>query len=298
MNAMAGEAGGGGSVDPGGAGGSPFGVGGSTGWVGPGVSGVAGVPGGADGSLEEQAASHDVTTIAERRLPMRLPFDRVEQSTYRATIGGLSGPTWTRRDRWWTRDPARSGILPRVKPHRDDLGAAHERIRQLEAQVEELKGEKAPGSAKSDPPEQPKDPPQKGGGASYALLGFPVLILLIGSCIAGSTRACIACNASETDSALKALQACPAAKESLGEDIGWSMMGCSNYESGTGGDPLNGGCHSSADYTTPVSGTKGRGSYSFSTNSPAKGPPQFTGGTLRLQDGSWISIRADGTCSK
>lgn len=173
-----------------------------------------------------------------------------------------------------------------MKPHRDELGAAHERIEHLQARVAELEGKNV----------APSPEKKGGGGAAVGLLGLPVMVLVIVGCIVLGGRACIACNASETDPALAALRGCPAAAEALGRDIGWSMAGCSNYESGAGGDPMNGGCHSSASYVMPVSGTKGRGSYSFSTSSPTRGAPTFDGGRVTLTDGRTIGINSNGTC--
>jgi len=122
------------------------------------------------------------------------------------------------------------------------------------------------------------------------------MVIFITGTVALGGRACIACNGGETDRALTYLQACPAAKERLGDEIGWSVVGCSNYKGNSGGDPLNGGCHSSGRYTSPVAGTKDRGSYSFST-STSRGITTFNGGWLTLNDGGTITIAAAGTCS-
>ncbi len=184
-----------------------------------------------------------------------------------------------------------------MSKYKDDLEAAQERIRALENQVAELKGEHA--QAVAAPPNVAEAPPvkkvTKANKTGCALSGVTVVVLifLLVSC---STRACIACDSEVTDPALAAVNKCDAVRAELGDDIGWSMMGCSNYRSRSGGDPLNGGCHSSASYSVPISGSKGRGTYSFSSSSPPGKPNKFNGGWVWVPSGKNISINADGTC--
>jgi hypothetical protein len=180
--------------------------------------------------------------------------------------------------------------------YRDDLEAAQQRIKDLENQVADLKEKNAP------PPTTPIGaPPAKkvtkekakpgcifGGIGGFALFVF----VLVTSC----TRACVACDSEVTDPALAALNKCPAVKEVLGEDIGWSMIGCSNYRGRSGGDPVNSGCHSSASYSMPVSGTKARGTYNFSSSAPPGQSNRFMGGSVWLPNGKYVSISADGKC--
>lgn len=173
--------------------------------------------------------------------------------------------------------------------YRDDLEAAQHRIHDLEQQVRELKGEASP------PPEPRPEPPRKGRGA--VIFGVPVaLLLVVGACVAGCpmlTRACGTIGG-ETDAAMAALRQCKRAREVLGDDVGWGNVGCSNCESEGGGDPLNGGCHSSATWQMPVSGSRGRGSYVFHFTTPPGGKQTFGGGNV-VVDGERISIPQTGS---
>jgi hypothetical protein len=93
-----------------------------------------------------------------------------------------------------------------------------------------------------------------------------------------------------TEPAITALRACPKARAALGDDVGWGSYGCANCEGEGGGDPFNGGCHSSSDWEMPVSGSLGRGSYHWSFSSPPGKPAQFNGGQVMLSNGESISI--------
>ena len=97
-----------------------------------------------------------------------------------------------------------------------------------------------------------------------------------------------------TEPALTALRACAKARAALGEDVSWGAYGCANCEGGSGGDPLNGGCHSSSDWQMPVSGSRGRGSYHWSLSAPPGKPTRFDGGQVVLSTGDTISITPSG----
>jgi hypothetical protein len=188
--------------------------------------------------------------------------------------------------------------------YRDDLEAAQQRIQELQNRVEELEQQKNDKDkpSTSEPSEKEKGTATKGSGGSpgraagCAVGGLSGLVLFIVGITVFGTHACVACNSGVTDPALEALRKCPAAREILGDDIGWSVVGCTNYRSGSGGDPINQGCHSSQSFQVPVSGTKGRGSYRFSASQPAGKDNRFTGGSLYVP-GQYVSISSDGTCS-
>src|SRR5262245_49844666 len=135
-----------------------------------------------------------------------------------------------------------------MSKYKGDLEAAQNRIKALENQVAELKNEQpGAGAASSDP--QAAMPVKKvtkpKGGAKGGLLGFGAFILIIVLSFSTCTRACVACNSEVTDPALAGVRNCAKARAELGDDIGWSMIGCSNYKGRSGGDPINQGCHSS-----------------------------------------------------
>lgn len=180
--------------------------------------------------------------------------------------------------------------------YRDDLEAAQHRIAELERQLEELKGTKAPPVV--NPPlveESPSLPKRSFGGRTIA--GFPVVIALIaGSCAVGQPLCGRACGAmtDSTEPAMKALRACSRAQQELGDDIHWGMVGCANCEGEGGGDPFNGGCHSSSDWQMPVSGSRGHGSYTWSFSQPAGKSVQFNGGRVTMANGNSISISPNG----
>jgi len=191
--------------------------------------------------------------------------------------------------------------------YRDELEAAQQRIADLENQVEELKepapvaaaegmharrtpGPEPEGAAMAGPPS-----PKRSG---CALFGVPAgLLLVVGACVAGCPLAARGWGAvgGETDAALAALERCPSAREELGSDLGWAAVGCANCESESGGDPLNGGCHGSASWQMPVSGSRGSGSYNFHFSTPPGGKQQFSGGTVALSSGGRLSIPATGS---
>src|SRR5262245_42080240 len=145
-----------------------------------------------------------------------------------------------------------------MSKYRDDLEAAQQRIRDLENQVADLKDQPPPhaappvASAAANPVKKVK---KAKGGAGPAFLGLGTLVVIIIVSISSCTRACVACNSDVTDPALAAVNKCAAVRAELGDDIGWSMVGCSNYKGRSGGDPLNGGCHSSSSYSVPISGS-------------------------------------------
>lgn len=177
--------------------------------------------------------------------------------------------------------------------YRDELGAAQHRIQDLEQQVRELKGEDAP------PPEPPQSPPPK-RGRGCAIFGVPLaLILVVGACVAGCPLMVRGCGAmgGETEDAMAALKRCDYAREALGNDVGWGAVGCANCEGEGGGDPLNGGCHSNATWQMPVSGSKGRGSYTFHFTTPPGGKQTFDGGNV-VVNGERISIPMRGSDCK
>jgi len=93
---------------------------------------------------------------------------------------------------------------------------------------------------------------------------------------------------------MAALRACPRAQQLLGDDIGWGMVGCANCEGQGGGDPFNGGCHSSSDWYMPVSGSRGRGSYSWSFSQQPGKSIHFDGGRVTMASGESISIGPSG----
>jgi hypothetical protein len=140
--------------------------------------------------------------------------------------------------------------------------------------------------------------PSSKGRSGYAIFGVPLgLIVVVGMCVAGCpmmTRGCGAIGG-ETDEAMAALQRCERAKHSLGEDLHWGVVGCSNCEGESGGDPINAGCHSNSSWQMPVSGAAGRGSYDFHFAKPPGGKQVFTGGRVTMSDGESISIPATGT---
>ena len=174
--------------------------------------------------------------------------------------------------------------------YRDDLEAAQARIKELENRVKDL-SEKP---TETEPTKRKQTNTKSSVGYAFGgLSGLVVFILLI---VLGGTRACVACNSDTTDPALAALQKCPLARDLLGDDISWSVMGCANYRSRSGGDPINQGCHSSQSYDVPVSGTRGRGSFRFSTSSTPNAPARFRGGSL-YAPGQYITIATDGTCT-
>lgn len=175
-------------------------------------------------------------------------------------------------------------------PHRNDLEAAHARIRKLEEELADLKGEKKPPPT---PVTKPVAPAGKPGCAVFALLVGLFGLLSVGGVTCGS-QGCLRMS-DEGAVALAALKKCERARELLGEDIDYSVVGCTNYKSRGGGDPLNGGCTGSSSWTTPVAGSKGRGSYVFSSVKPPGGDYEFTGGTLYV-DGEVVMVRADGEC--
>lgn len=93
---------------------------------------------------------------------------------------------------------------------------------------------------------------------------------------------------------MRALRACPKATQALGDDVGWGAVGCANCEGQGGGDPLNGGCHSSSDWQMPVTGSRGHGSYSWSFSQPPGKSTQFNGGRVTMANGESISIGPNG----
>lgn len=176
--------------------------------------------------------------------------------------------------------------------YRDDLEAAQHRIAELEDRLREAEDKGEPTPPPSEPP-LPTPAPRR----RLSILGLPIgIVLVAGSCAVGEPllgRACGAASGS-TEPAMKALRACPKAIEALGPDVDWGMYGCANCEGQGGGDPLNGGCHSSSDWTMPVSGQRGRGTYSWSFTKPAGQPEMFTGGNITMSNGAMISIGPKG----
>ena len=179
--------------------------------------------------------------------------------------------------------------------YRDDLEAAQQRIAELESRVQELQGTKPP--APGPPPTElsPRATAKVGGGRT--LLGIPIgVVFLAGSCAFAQPLCGRACGSmtDATEPALTALRACAKARAALGEDVSWGAYGCANCEGGSGGDPLNGGCHSSSDWQMPVSGSRGRGSYHWSLSAPPGKPTRFDGGQVVLSTGDTISITPSG----
>ena len=199
--------------------------------------------------------------------------------------------------------------------YRDELEAAQQRIADLENQVMELKEPvpvpppvPVPVAAAGGMPARRRDGPDPEGAVlagppsprrlGCALFGVPIgLLLVVGACVAGCPLAARGCGAvgGETDEALAALKRCPSAREELGSDLGWAAVGCANCESESGGDPLNGGCHGSASWQMPVSGSRGSGSYNFRFSTPPGGKQQFSGGSVALSSGGRLSIPATGS---
>jgi hypothetical protein len=181
-------------------------------------------------------------------------------------------------------------------PHRDDLGAAHDRIRELEERVRELEGGPVP------PPEPPPGlEPPPGTRSRRGLLGIPFGVAFIAAGVvfgpAACGRGCAAMSPEETEPAMAALRKCPAAQELLGDGIDWAWVGCANYESESGGDPTSGGCHGNASWQMPVRGSKARGSYEFSSSQLPGKDWAFTGGRL-LAGGAIVTIAQNGECSR
>jgi hypothetical protein len=174
--------------------------------------------------------------------------------------------------------------------YRDDLEAAQQRIHELENRVQELEEKKKPPEVPAATRAKGKAPPAVG----CAFGGMGLVAFIVGLTVFGA-HGCLACNSDVTDPALEALKRCPAAREMLGDDIGWSFVGCHTYKSGTGGDPFNGGCSSSQSYRVPVSGSKGRGSYVFSASQPAGKDNAFQSGVL-FMNGKTVMVPADGPC--
>lgn len=173
--------------------------------------------------------------------------------------------------------------------YRDDLQAAQERIRKLEDEMRELK---SPPKAEATPAAKTQG---SAGGCWVLFVGLFLLVLVFGGSVTCGLQGCLRTD-SQAEVALDALRKCPRARELLGEDIGWSAVGCTNYKSKSGGDPLNGGCSGHAGWTAPVSGSKGRGSYVFSSSKPAGGKLSFTNGTLSVR-GEYVIVQPDGTCT-
>lgn len=176
--------------------------------------------------------------------------------------------------------------------YRDDLEAAQRRIAELEGRVREMEGDK-----EAPPPVDPLPEPPRRGWAGATLLGVPIgIVLLAGSCALGQPLCGRACGSMSggTEPAMAALRSCPAAREALGDDVGWGVYGCANCESEGGGDPMNGGCHSSSDWQMPVSGNRGRGTYRWSFSQPPGQKERFTGGQVTLSDGRSIGIGPNG----
>lgn len=149
------------------------------------------------------------------------------------------------------------------------------------------------------PPEELAPSPPKTSWSKKTIVGIPLgIVFIAGSCAFGQPLCGRACGTmtDATPPAMAALRACPQARAALGDDVGWGAYGCANCEGGGGGDPLNGGCHSSSDWQMPVSGSRGRGTYSWSFISPPGKPAQFSGGSVVLSNGETISISAAG-CS-
>lgn len=180
--------------------------------------------------------------------------------------------------------------------YRDDLEAAQRRIAELEDRVGELQGTKRPPMANPPPSElAPRLPTTSWSGKT--ILGIPVaVVFLAGSCAVAQPLCGRACGAmtDETAPAMTALRACAKARAALGDDVGWGAYGCANCEGGSGGDPLNGGCHSSSDWQMPVSGSRGHGSYTWSSSALPGKPSTFTGGRVVVSGGDSISISPNG----
>jgi len=179
--------------------------------------------------------------------------------------------------------------------YRDELEAARARIAELETKVAELESAKAP---EPSPPPPPRRTRSKGDGTRKAAVGVPLTVLgLVGVIAFGSPTCARGCAtvSGEGDEAIAALRACPAARDVLGDDIGWSAVGCGNCKSRSGGDPTTTGCQSSSYYSIPVSGTKSRGTYSFGSST--------RGGTRRRSSGfvttstHTITVEPDGRCT-
>ncbi len=183
--------------------------------------------------------------------------------------------------------------------YRDDLEASQEKVRRLEQEIRELKGDVP--APRTDGPSDPDAslPSAKKKSGNLGCLGIPIgLFVIVGACVVGSPILARGCGSmsGETEEPLQRLRACEAAKDALGADVGWANVGCANCESESGGDPVNSGCHSSSSWSLPVSGAKGRGSYTYSYDQPAGKPKRFTGGNVTLSSGGHISIAADGPC--
>jgi hypothetical protein len=177
--------------------------------------------------------------------------------------------------------------------YRDELEAAQNRIAELEDRVREA--EEAKAQPTPPPPDHPSQPSKRRRTTTF--LGVPIGIALIaGSCAFGEPLCGRACGAAsgETEPAMRALRACPKAREALGDDVGWGAYGCANCQGEGGGDPLNGGCHSTSDWQMPVSGARGRGSYEWSFTSPPGRPAVFHGGSVTTSTGERIVIEPDG----
>lgn len=177
--------------------------------------------------------------------------------------------------------------------YRDELEAAQARIAELEGKVADLEGKNRP------PPPAPRRrrPRTPGSGSRKAAIGVPLFVVGLALFIAfGSplcARACATADG-EADEAMAALRACAAAREVLGDDIGWSPVGCANCSSKSGGDPTTTGCHSSTRYSLPVSGTKSRGTYSFGSSTRA-GNRQRSMGVVSTSTHT-ITLNASGGC--
>ncbi len=186
--------------------------------------------------------------------------------------------------------------------YRDELEAAQRRIQDLESQVHDLKHpnppDRAPPRRTDGPGPGPETEAAASKGAGCVLFGIPVgLLLVVGFFVAGFPLIARACGASggETDAALGALRRCSAAREQLGEDVDWAAVGCANCESESGGDPINGGCHSNSSWQMPVSGSRGRGSYQFGFSALPGKKQEFNGGSVSLANGGRLSIPATGS---
>jgi len=179
--------------------------------------------------------------------------------------------------------------------YRDELEAAQARIAELEGKVADLEGKNPPPPA--PPPRRPRRPRSSGDASRKAAVGVPLFVIGLALVIAfGSplcARACATVDG-EAEEAMASLRACPAARDVLGDDIGWSSVGCANCSSKSGGDPTTTGCHSSTRYSLPVSGTKSRGTYSFGSSTRAGKRDRSTG--VVSTSTHTITLSSNGSC--
>ncbi len=186
--------------------------------------------------------------------------------------------------------------------YRDELEAARRRAAQLEDRIRDLEEEKR--SATHPPLGSPRPPAPPGPATSglrvfkpaakvnFGLAGVLVFVLFGFGISTGCTRGCLAAEGDLDALALGALRACAPARALLGDDVDYSLVGCANLRSRSGGDPLV-GMHSSASWQLPVAGSAGRGSFEFSTVSPPNASTRFLGGRLITKSGV-IVIPPDG----